>query len=103
MLVLKLAFTEEILLNSKKFISYLIAYLQDIARYCPTVFASVPRVYNKFYDAIKTGTNSLEGIKKSLVDFGVSSKLENLHKNADYKSSIWDTLVFNKIKQAFGG
>jgi long-chain acyl-CoA synthetase len=27
MLVLKLAFTEEILLNSKKFISYLIAYL----------------------------------------------------------------------------
>jgi long-chain acyl-CoA synthetase len=76
---------------------------EDIARYCPTVFASVPRVYNKFYDAIKTGTNSLEGIKKSLVDFGVSSKLENLHKNADYKSSIWDTLVFNKIKQAFGG
>jgi long-chain acyl-CoA synthetase len=34
----------------------------------PTIFASVPRIYNRFYDAIKLNLSKLIGIKKILAN-----------------------------------
>jgi len=44
----------------------------------PTVFPSVPRLYNKFYDAINAKFNAETGVKKWLIDTAVSTKLSNL-------------------------
>jgi len=36
----------------------------DMAILKPTIFASVPRIYNRFYDAIKLNLSKLTGLKK---------------------------------------
>ena len=35
---------------------------EDLADLKPTIFPSVPRLYNKFYDAIKGKLNALTGV-----------------------------------------
>lgn len=47
----------------------------DLAVLKPTIFVSVPRLYNKFYDRIKTKLDDASGCKKCLVDKGVNSKM----------------------------
>lgn len=76
---------------------------EDLGLWKPTIFASVPRLYNKFYDAIMKNINDAKGLKKSIADFAIKSKLKNLANDADYKHKLWDALVFNKIKKVFGG
>jgi long-chain acyl-CoA synthetase len=39
---------------------------EDLQILKPTLFPSVPRLLNKFYDAMQKGINALEGAKKSL-------------------------------------
>lgn len=51
---------------------------EDLASVRPTIFASVPRLYNRFYDLIKGQFSSLNGIKKILANRAVSTKLYNL-------------------------
>lgn len=50
----------------------------DIALVKPTFFMSVPRLYNRFYDAVRDKFSKTEGIKKSLLDAGLESKLQNV-------------------------
>ena len=52
---------------------------------------------------MQDGINKLTGIKKALVDRAVSTKLNNLEKKGKYDHFLYDKLVFNKMKQAFGG
>lgn len=47
----------------------------DIARLRPTILASVPRLYNKFYDGIKAKINEVTGIKKSFANRAINIKL----------------------------
>lgn len=47
---------------------------EDLAILKPTVFASVPRLYNTFYAAIKKGIDSQRGIKGYLANQGLTSK-----------------------------
>lgn len=56
----------------------------------PTVFASVPRLYNKFYDGIKAKINEVTGLKKSFAERAVRVKLENLRSDAKYTSGLYD-------------
>jgi len=55
---------------------------QDLLDFRPTVFASVPRLYNRFYDLMNASFKDLTGVKKSLVDRGLEVKMNNLIKNA---------------------
>ena len=53
----------------------------DIAKVKPTIFFSVPRLYNRFYEAINTKFKSETGVKKSLIDSGLESKKERVIKS----------------------
>lgn len=75
---------------------------EDIQALKPTFFASVPRLYNKIYDGVVDGMNKQTGIKKMLIDWAVNSKLKNLI-DSNFTHRIFDLLVFNKIRNAFGG
>ena len=75
----------------------------DLEDLKPTAFASVPRLYNRFYDIIQGQIKNLTGFKRTLVDKAVDSKLYYLRTGAHYKHAIYDALVFHKMKQAFGG
>jgi long-chain acyl-CoA synthetase len=70
----------------------------DMAKWKPTVFASVPRLYSKFYDVITAGMSKLTGIKKKISDYALYSKKYYLKNGTHYSHKVWDALVFNKIK-----
>jgi long-chain acyl-CoA synthetase len=76
---------------------------EDLAELKPTIFASVPRLLNRFYDLMQDGIKKQTGIKKSLLDKGIKSKLGSLHKSGSVSSGFYDALVFKKFKQVLGG
>jgi len=51
---------------------------EDMADLRPTVFGSVPRLYNRFYDVIKGNINNAPGLKKAVANQAIASKLAKL-------------------------
>jgi len=76
---------------------------EDLAVFKPTLFLSVPRLYNRFYDAIQAGIKQKSGLAQRLVRRGLRIKLANLENRCQYTHSIYDNLIFNKMKNALGG
>ncbi|TMW67697.1 hypothetical protein Poli38472_011317 [Pythium oligandrum] len=76
--------------------------MDDIAALQPTIFVSVPRLFNRIYDKITQGVAAAGGIKQALFEQAYAAKKAAL---ADgYKThAFWDMLVFNKIRQVLGG
>lgn len=74
----------------------------DIAVLQPTVFCSVPRLWNRLYDKVMTAVNSGGGIKKALFETAYESKVEGL-KDGYLTHSLYDRLVFGKIRDRLGG
>ncbi|CAD8062385.1 unnamed protein product [Paramecium primaurelia] len=75
---------------------------EDIQKLRPTIFASVPRLYNKFYDGIKAKINEVTGFKKSFAERAIRVKLENLRSEAKYTSGLYDK-AFQGVRDLFGG
>lgn len=75
----------------------------DLAAVKPTYFMSVPRLYNRFYDAVKDKFSKTEGFKKTLLDKALETKLANVKHDGSYSHMIYDKIVFNKTKELFGG
>lgn len=76
---------------------------EDLAIFRPTLFASVPRLYNKFYDAILAGIKEKGAISRALYNRALKSKLYNLEHYASYEHCFYDRLIFNKVKLVLGG
>ena len=76
---------------------------EDLAELRPTIFCSVPRLFNKFYDGMMAKVNDLTGMKKKLASFAIGRKLSKLEKSGDPTHMVYDRLVFNKFKDAIGG
>ena len=51
---------------------------EDLAVLKPTVMASVPRLYNRFYDVMQQKINETTGMKRKIIDWGIQKKLHNL-------------------------
>jgi len=77
--------------------------MEDCAVLGPTIFPSVPRLYNKIYGKIKGQFDALTGCKRWLVDSGVSSKQHYLNQDAAVTHGCYDKLIFGKIKNLLGG
>lgn len=74
----------------------------DLAILKPTIFCSVPRLYNKFYEKIMEGIKKQTGLKKTLIDKGIKTKLEKYRSTGDYKHKVYD-VIFSKFKEVLGG
>jgi long-chain acyl-CoA synthetase len=78
--------------------------LEDIAELKPTIFASVPRLFNRIYDKIIQGAlHSGSSVKAALFTKALDAKMHYLNTRGTLKHSIWDPLVFNKVKKVLGG
>jgi long-chain acyl-CoA synthetase len=78
--------------------------VEDIGVLKPTFFASVPRLLNRIYDKIIQGAlHSGSNLKAALFTKALESKLYYLEKDGSLTHSIWDRLVFKKVKQVLGG
>jgi len=64
---------------------------------------SVPRLYSRFYDAIKKKFDEIQGYTKSALNHGLNKKLNNVSTNGGYTHKVYDPIFFNKTKAALGG
>lgn len=76
--------------------------LDDLATLRPTVFPSVPRLFNRIYDKLVQGVAVAGGIKKALFDYAYASKAYYLAEGYT-THGLWDKLVFEKVRQLLGG
>ncbi|XP_071729803.1 long chain acyl-CoA synthetase 7, peroxisomal-like [Rutidosis leptorrhynchoides] len=76
--------------------------MDDLAALRPTIFCSVPRLYNRIYSGIINAVNTSGGLKQRLFNVAYSSKKQAIM-NGRKPSAVWDKLVFNKIKAKLGG
>lgn len=70
----------------------------------PTIFPSVPRLLNRIHDKIFQGAvHSGSAVKAALFQRALNAKLNNLTNYGMLEHSIWDALVFKKVKALLGG
>ena len=80
----------------------------DMRAIHPTMMCAVPRVLERFYDAILQSGNKQKGIKKSIffwaVRLGERYKIDAVNRNwfYDKKLAIADKLVYSKIRENIG-
>ena len=77
--------------------------LEDIAVLKPTVFCSVPRILNRVYSAINDSMKQRGGFVEWLYNKALETKKRSYEDNGELSSSFYDTYVFQKIKDRFGG
>lgn len=76
---------------------------EDLQELRPTIFPSVPRLYNRIYDKVLQGVAAAGGTKKALFDYAFASKKVYLQSSNATTHAIWDRLVFKKIRDMLGG
>ena len=83
----------------------------NLAEVRPTLFISVPRVFNRIYDGLHARMKEEGGLKKKLFEAAVDTaqqrrRLADQGKSSawlDFKFKILDALVFSKVRERFGG
>jgi long-chain acyl-CoA synthetase len=75
----------------------------DLELLQPTIFCSVPRLLNKFHDTISKKIQELDGVKGFIAKRALNSKTATVEESGVYTDTLYDSLVFNKIKQTLGG
>ena len=104
---------------SAAYTGYTIAFLPDplraateLVRVRPTLFPSVPRVFEKIHTAVVTGFEEQTGLRKSIVDWAltVGRRVSVLRQAKQpvpaglaFKHKVADRLVYSKVKQRLGG
>lgn len=76
--------------------------MEDVALLKPTFFIAVPRVLSRIYDKVMANVKAASPIKRFLFKMAYNWKRENL-KAGRFRSSLFDPLVFNKIRAFLGG
>lgn len=80
--------------------------LDDITELKPTVFVSVPRLWNRIYDKINAGIEESGAITKAMFSAAYASKKDALARG-DFSGGrwgkFWDWLVFSKLRAKVGG
>ncbi|OMO61237.1 AMP-dependent synthetase/ligase [Corchorus capsularis] len=76
--------------------------VEDMAALRPTLFCSVPRLYNRIYAGILNAVKTPGALRERLFNAAYNSKKQALL-NGKSPSPMWDRLVFKKIKARLGG
>jgi long-chain acyl-CoA synthetase len=104
---------------SAAYIGFAIAFLPDplragteLPRVRPTLFPSVPRVYEKIHTAVAAGFEAQTGTKRKLIDWALDvgyrvSRLKQAKKPVPAllaaQHRVADRLVYSKVKDRLGG
>jgi len=76
---------------------------EDMGILKPTMFPSVPRLFNRIFGKIQDGMKAATGPKGWLVNKAVATKSANLKGGHGFNHAIFDKLVFKKMKALLGG
>eukprot|EP00915_Cephaloidophora_sp_WS-2016_P008589 GHVH01011842.1.p1 GENE.GHVH01011842.1~~GHVH01011842.1.p1 ORF type:complete len:860 (+),score=128.54 GHVH01011842.1:161-2740(+) len=69
----------------------------------PTIFVGVPRLFHKIISGIDDIVNSKSFVVKSLYNVGVNSKMYYSEQTGSTSHKLWDSVVFNKIRDSVCG
>lgn len=75
----------------------------DIQVLKPTIFPSVPRLWNRLYDKVMNTIREEGGLKQTLFEWGFGSKKDALQAGDGPTSALWDAVIFKKLKARLGG
>nr|ATE88092.1 long-chain acyl coenzyme A synthetase 6 [Vernicia fordii] len=76
--------------------------MDDMAALRPTIFCSVPRLYNRIYAGITNAVKTSGALREKLFNAAYNAKKQAIL-NGKSSSPMWDRLVFNKIRDRLGG
>ena len=71
---------------------------EDISILKPTLFPSVPRLFNRIHGKILDGVKAATGIKGWLINKAIAAKMDNYKNGHGVTHAIYDKLVFKKMK-----
>lgn len=79
--------------------------LEDAVELKPTIFASVPRIFNRVYSKATAALSSpsTPRMKKILFNLAYENKLALLKQGYVSKATFWDRLVFSEPQKRLGG
>lgn len=77
--------------------------LRDMKLLRPTILALVPRLLNRYHDAIMEQVRKQNIVQRFIFRTALKSKLRQLAKGELNFNTIWDKLVFKKVRAMFGG
>ena len=75
---------------------------EDINACRPTIFVSVPRIYSRIHDRIKSNAEHAGKLTQMLFKKALKTKMGNLKHNI-VEHWLWDKLVFSKVRNLMGG
>eukprot|EP00826_Nyctotherus_ovalis_P050111 TRINITY_DN610_c0_g1_i1.p1 TRINITY_DN610_c0_g1~~TRINITY_DN610_c0_g1_i1.p1 ORF type:complete len:491 (-),score=109.61 TRINITY_DN610_c0_g1_i1:53-1525(-) len=75
----------------------------DIMECKPVFFSGVPRILCRFYESMMKSINSLTGFKRNLAKAAVKAKMAYYKSTGEVSHPLYDKLVFNKFREAYGG
>ncbi|KAJ3106570.1 Long chain acyl-CoA synthetase 7 peroxisomal [Phlyctochytrium bullatum] len=76
--------------------------LDDVAELKPTLFASVPRLYNRIYDKVLSGVKAKSAVAQFLFNTAFNAKKKGLAEGTVHHW-LWDKVVFGNIRAKLGG
>jgi long-chain acyl-CoA synthetase len=76
---------------------------EDMKVLKPTIFPSVPRIYNRVAAILKSHSVESTGIIGALSRKAIKDKTENFEKTGSVTHPIWDRIFLNKFRDFFGG
>jgi long-chain acyl-CoA synthetase len=76
--------------------------MDDAAELKPTLFVSVPRLYNRIYDKVLASVKAKGGVAAQLFNFAYKQKRQNLQRGIT-THWLWDRLVFATVRNKLGG
>ncbi|EOD05406.1 long-chain-fatty-acid-CoA ligase [Emiliania huxleyi CCMP1516] len=71
--------------------------VDDLQALRPTIFVSVPRLYNRIHDKIAKG-----GLAGKLFFKALDAKLQRLHATGSGEHRLYDALIFSKVRRQLG-
>ncbi|CAM4845092.1 unnamed protein product, partial [Rotaria magnacalcarata] len=77
--------------------------IDDFRDFRPTVLAMVPRLLNKLYDKVRLELRKKGVIGRVLFRLAIRGKLALIRRGNFSRNTIWDKIIFEKIRQSFGG
>jgi long-chain acyl-CoA synthetase len=77
--------------------------MDDVIALQPTIFPSVPRLFNRIADKVQSSMLNAGYLQSALFSLAVKLKQESMLCTGSCQHWLWDALVFNKFRRVLGG
>ena len=77
--------------------------VDDFHDFQPTILTMVPRLLNKLYDKVRSDLRKKGIPGRILFQMAITCKLALIRRGNFSQNTIWDKIIFSKVRESFGG